>query len=59
MKTVTTTRDKFIHCPKCESDPPDIEETDYEDAPDHVDENGRRCRKCDWEGDVSELVSLE
>lgn len=33
----------------------DIEETDYEDAPNHVDENGRRCRTCDWEGDVSEL----
>ena len=46
---------KFIHCPQCEST--DIEETDYEDASGHVDENGRRCRKCNWEGDVSELVA--
>jgi hypothetical protein len=38
----------------CGSD--DIEDTDYEDALGHVDENGRRCRECDWEGDVSELV---
>jgi hypothetical protein len=45
---------QFKYCPQCESD--QIEQTDYELADGSEDENGRRCLKCNWEGDVSELV---
>jgi len=46
--------DKFIYCPKCNSR--NIEQTDYEDEAGEEDTNGRRCKDCNWEGDISELV---
>lgn len=59
------TKNKFRYCPQCESDK--ITETDYEiidpdcedpdDAPEYiVDDDGRACDDCNWEGDVTELV---
>lgn len=51
--------DKFIYCPRCgRSD--EIYETDYEEqnaeGEYEVDEDGRKCDACNWEGDVGELV---
>lgn len=45
---------EFIYCPQCASK--NISDTDYEiDDAGTVDENGRRCDDCGWEGDVQEL----
>jgi len=53
--------EQFIYCPRCSGK--DITETDYEEENDQgeleVDEDGRACETCGWEGDVSELVSKE
>jgi hypothetical protein len=53
------TTGKFIYCPRCgKSDA--IYQTDYEeenaDGEYEVDDDGRKCDRCNWEGDVSELV---
>lgn len=49
---------EFIHCPQCEST--DIVDTDYEiDDAGTVDEDGRHCNACGWEGDDSELVAKD
>lgn len=40
---------EFNLCPQCGSNK--ITQTDYEDT------NGRRCEECDWEGEITELVS--
>ena len=45
---------EFIYCPDCGSR--DLAQTDYEDESGEEDTNGRRCNKCRWEGDISELV---
>ena len=45
---------KFILCPTCGSK--EIEQTDYEDENGEEDTDGRRCLKCGWDGDISELV---
>ena len=45
---------KFIYCPDCGRD--NLKHTDYEDEEGHVDDDGRRCDVCGWEGDVTELV---
>lgn len=49
---------KFIYCPQCGSS--NITDTDYEeenaDGEYEVDDNGRACDDCNWEGDVGELV---
>lgn len=47
----------FIYCPNCDS--ADTEQTDYENENGEEDTDGRRCQKCGWEGDVSELVCKE
>lgn len=51
-------RTGFIYCPRCGSDK--ISETDYEeenaDGEYEVDDDGRACNECGWEGDVGELV---
>lgn len=46
--------DQFIYCPQCGSD--QLSETDYENEDGEVDTDGRHCDKCQWEGDVGELV---
>lgn len=51
---MTPEQPKFIYCPNCGSS--DIEQTDYELEDGTEDTNGRRCLKCDWEGDAQELV---
>lgn len=50
-------RNKFICCPQCGSDK--IQKTDYEIEDGVVDEDGRLCEDCGWEGDVTELVQRE
>lgn len=51
-------KSKFRFCPRCDSE--DIYQTDYEeenaDGEYEVDDDGRACNSCTWEGDVSELV---
>jgi hypothetical protein len=47
----------FIHCPCCKG--VNIEDTDYEDENGEEDTEGRRCLDCNWEGDVSELVTIK
>lgn len=51
---MTEEDNKFIYCPRCGGDW--IEETDYENEDGEIDQDGRRCNDCDWEGDQSELV---
>ena len=46
--------DDFKYCPQCGGE--EIEETDYENEDGSVDEDGRRCAGCRWEGSVDELV---
>lgn len=51
--------DKFIYCPRCESDK--ISETDYEELNEDTGEyeedvDGRACDDCGWEGDRDELI---
>jgi predicted RNA-binding Zn-ribbon protein involved in translation (DUF1610 family) len=52
---------RFIHCPNCGGT--NIVDTDYEeenaDGEYEVDEDGRACEDCGWEGDDSELVSKD
>ena len=48
---------RFIYCPRCDSG--ELEITDYEDENGDEDTDGRRCLKCNWEGDVHELVCRE
>ena len=52
---------EFIYCPQCGSS--NVDPTDYEvegDAGEYeVDEDGRQCIDCNWEGDVSELVCAD
>lgn len=52
---------EFIYCPRCGSDK--IEPTDYEeeneDGECEVDEDGRQCIDCNWEGDRHLLVCKE
>lgn len=50
---------KFIYCPRCDKSDA-IFQTDYEeenaDGEYEVDDDGRACDHCGWEGDVTELV---
>jgi hypothetical protein len=50
---------EFTHCPQCGST--NIEDTDYEEenaeGEYEVDDGGRVCVNCGWEGDETHLVS--
>lgn len=50
---------KFIYCPRCDKSD-GIYQTDYEEenaeGEYEVDDDGRACDHCGWEGDVGELV---
>ena len=46
--------DQFIYCPQCGGK--NISDTDYEDSEGEIDNEGRACDDCSWEGSVRELV---